>query len=166
MTSNYPTAPDPWAQGEGFGAQPARPTAQLGSPADESAPATFPTYQPQGGELEPLGTAPAQFPGATRFQPTYGQSNPYSLGEAPEHPNATTSLVLGIIGLFFPIVSPFAWYLGGRGRRDMREQPGRYRESSSLTAGWVMGIIGSLLLMLGVLMMVIMLGAFILFAAS
>ena len=30
----------------------------------------------------------------------------------PEHSQATTALVLGILGIFFSILAPFAWYIG------------------------------------------------------
>ncbi len=46
----------------------------------------------------------------------------------------------------------------------MRQYPGRYRESSSLNAGWVMGIISSCLLILGVLMIALFILAMLLFA--
>jgi len=42
-----------------------------------------------------------------------------------------------------------AWFLAARGKREMREQPGRWAPSPMLTAGLVMGIIGTALLALG-----------------
>jgi hypothetical protein len=46
--------------------------------------------------------------------------------------------------MVLPILAPIAWVIGGRGRREMRQYPGRWAPSGSLTAGWVMGIIGTL----------------------
>jgi hypothetical protein len=78
----------------------------------------------------------------------YGYSNPANLSE---HPNATLSMVLGIIGLvFFQLLSPVAWYLAAKGRREMAMSPGRWRPSGSLTAGFVLGIIGTVFLGLAV----------------
>jgi hypothetical protein len=87
----------------------------------------------------------------------------YGYGEPPatsDHPNATTSLVLGILGLvFFQPLAPIAWYLAAKGRREMAAYPGRWRPSGALTGGLVLGIIGTALLALlalGLLIMVFM----------
>jgi hypothetical protein len=90
-------------------------------------PAMYETYQPY--------TPPAPAP----------YTYPLTLTAAPEHPSAVTSLVLGILGLFvLPILAPVAWVIAGRARRDLRQYPGRWAPSGSLTAGYVLGIIGSL----------------------
>ena len=105
--------------------QPAYPQQQASAPAPE--PAMYESYQPY--------TPPA--PVVYSYAPT--------ITSAPEHPSAVTSLVLGILGLFvLPILAPIAWVIGARGRREMRQYPGRWAPSGSLTAGWVMGIIGTL----------------------
>jgi hypothetical protein len=73
----------------------------------------------------------------------------YGYGGQPStpHPNAVTSMVLGILGLvLFTPLAPFAWYLAARGRREMKLDPARWAPSPMLTAGLVMGIIGSLLM--------------------
>ena len=68
-----------------------------------------------------------------------------------EHPNAVLSLVLGIIGLLFlQVLSPVAWYVAAKGKRQMAESPGRWRPSGTLTAGLVLGIIGTIFLGLAV----------------
>ncbi len=85
----------------------------------------------------------------------YGYSNPANLSE---HPNATLSMVLGIIGLFFfQLLSPVAWYLAAKGRREMATFPGRWRPSGTLTAGFVLGIIGTVFLALGAAFLLVML---------
>ncbi|MGV8907669.1 MAG: hypothetical protein ACOH1Y_01700 [Propionicimonas sp.] len=91
----------------------------------------------------------------------------YGYGQPPaasDHPNATTSLVLGILALvLFPLLSPVAWYLAAKGRREMAAFPGRWRPSGSLTAGMVLGIIGTALLGLvglGVMLMMVALVSF------
>ena len=86
----------------------------------------------------------------------YGYSSPANLSE---HPNATLSMVLGIIGLvFFQLLSPVAWYLAAKGRREMAMSPGRWRPSGSLTAGFVLGIIGTVFLALGAVFILIFIG--------
>ncbi len=159
----------PWASGEGFGVprpQPQRreepptleqPTSDF--PADPTVAYTNPTLQPHD-PAEPSGWSQPQRFGALAPQPeypspasayTFGQRMAYGMpGELPEHPNATVTLVLGIVGaaalfIAFPFISPVAWYLGSRARRDMRYDPGRYRPSGALTAGYVLGIIGTLI---------------------
>ena len=76
---------------------------------------------------------------------------PYHFSEPvpPEHPNATPALVLGILGIvgFWPL-GPVAWFLGAKGRRDIRRNPGRWRSSGTLTAGVVLGAITTTLLAL------------------
>jgi hypothetical protein len=75
----------------------------------------------------------------------YGYARPAYF--APEHPNAVLSLVLGLAGLFVvPIIlSPIAWVLAARGRRDIAAYPGRWANGGALTAGFVLGIIGTII---------------------
>ena len=81
----------------------------------------------------------------------YGYSNP---ANASEHPNSVISMVLGIIGVFFfPLLGPVAWYLAAKGRRELAAFPGRWRPSGMLTAGFVLGIIGTFFLALGAIFM-------------
>ena len=54
-------------------------------------------------------------------QPPYGSYPPNQYGPppygfgAPEHPQATTVLILGILGLVLcQLISPFAWIMGNR----------------------------------------------------
>ncbi len=75
----------------------------------------------------------------------------YGYGGRPTapHPNAVTSMVLGILGLVvFTPLAPVAWYMAARGRREMRYDPRRWAPSPMLTAGMVMGIIGTALMVL------------------
>ncbi len=84
----------------------------------------------------------------------YGYSNP---ANNAEHPNAVLSMVLGIVGLlFFQLLSPVAWYLAAKGKREMNAFPGRWRPSGSLTAGYVLGIIGTVFLALGGVFLLVM----------
>jgi hypothetical protein len=86
----------------------------------------------------------------------YGYTNPANLSE---HPNSVLSMVLGIIGVFvFPLLGPVAWYLAAKGRRELAAFPGRWRPSGMLTAGFVLGIIGTVFLALGAMFMLFFIG--------
>lgn len=163
----------PWADGDGLGEvrptpQPA-PTAQP-APTQPAAPSPWQPVHAEPAEQahpEPAGWSAPQYFGAQApqapLQPApplqFGQRVVYSFGAAPEHPNAATSMVLGIVGLvtmffWFPFVSPVAWYLAAKGRREMAREPGRWRDSGKLTAGFILGIVGSVLSAFAVLAMV------------
>jgi uncharacterized membrane protein YjgN (DUF898 family) len=81
----------------------------------------------------------------------------------PTHPSATTSMVLGIIGLvsilvcggLLLILSPFAWALGAKAVREIDASPGSYSGRDRAQAGRILGIIGSVLLVLGVLAIIL-----------
>lgn len=65
-----------------------------------------------------------------------------------EHPQGTTILVLGILGwVLCPICSIIAWVMGSGAKKQIRA--GMYRESGSLTAGYILGMVGSILAILG-----------------
>jgi len=89
--------------------------------------------------------------------------------KAPEHPSATTAMVLGIIGLvgilfcggITLVVSPFAWVIGGRALREIDAEPGRYGGREMASAGRVMGIVGTGLLVLAVLIVLAVIGLFV-----
>jgi hypothetical protein len=73
----------------------------------------------------------------------------------PDHPKATSALVLGIIAVagaftcFLPVVvAPIAWVLGARARREIRSAPQQWGGESRATAGMVLGIVGTVLLVL------------------
>lgn len=86
----------------------------------------------------------------------YPQPMPYGYGPVlPDHPQSVTVFVLGLLSLFFGgVTGPFALVMGRNARREMAQAPGRYRDSGLLTAGWVMGIIGTVLLVLTVLFVI------------
>ena len=70
-------------------------------------------------------------------------------------------MVLGIIslgGMFvcgLPIVlAPFAWMIGGRAVKEIDANPGRYSGRDQAQAGRIMGMIGTALLVLGVIALV------------
>jgi hypothetical protein len=135
------------------------------------------TQQPYGQPQPPYGHQPYQQPYA---QPGYGQPPAYGYPPAgahpgyppyagfhpvlPNHSQATLSMVLGIIGLAGGLLfcgvgllaSPFAWALGRNALKEIRASQGRLGGESSAKAGMVMGIIGSVLLVLVVLGLILL----------
>ncbi|MEO5708557.1 MAG: DUF4190 domain-containing protein [Nocardioidaceae bacterium] len=85
----------------------------------------------------------------------YGQAPGYPVQFAPEHPQATTSLVLGIIGLVLcSVVAPFAWRLGKRTLDEIDASQGQVGGRGAAQAGYVLGIIGTVVLGLALLVIV------------
>lgn len=101
----------------------------------------YPPYG--GGEQHPYGQQP------------YGQQ-PYGYAPPQDHPQATTILVLGILGLVLcQVLSPFAWVMGNRVVREIDASGGRVGGRGSANAGRICGIVGSVLLGITVLIFVI-----------
>jgi hypothetical protein len=115
-------------------------------------PHTPPPYQ-QAGQPDPYGQ---------RYGQGYGQPYGTFTPAPPNHPQATTAMVLGLVGvlgIFFLcgltlVVSPFAWALGRNSLREIEASQGRLGGESSARAGMIMGIIGTALLGLGLLMII------------
>lgn len=79
----------------------------------------------------------------------------------PKHPDATTVLVLGILGLVLcGVLAPFAWVMGNKALREIDANPGRVDGRSEVNAGRILGIIGTVLLGLGILAAVALFGLF------
>jgi hypothetical protein len=160
-----PSAPGV-APGAGPGAVPPpyNPYDPAGPYAGSQAPPTAPMGQPgpYGGQgfTPPPNPYPAPHEYAIPQSPYGGPYQPaYAGGQLAEHPSANTAMVLGIVGLASIVVcagvllvlSPAAWVVGARAVREIDAAPGRYSGRDKAQAGRVMGIIGSILLVLGVL---------------
>ncbi|AXT86698.1 hypothetical protein C6I20_01230 [Aeromicrobium sp. A1-2] len=80
----------------------------------------------------------------------------------PNHPQATTAMVLGVVGLtgfavcvtFF--VAPIAWILGRKAVKEIDASAGKYGGRSEAKAGMIMGIIGTGLLVLALAFIALM----------
>jgi len=115
-----------------------------------------PYGQPYGQQYPP--PPPGYGPPAPGYPP-YGAFTP----PAPPHPQATTAMVLGIVGLVgvFLIcgltlfVSPFAWSLGRSALKDIQASQGRLGGETQARAGMVTGIIGTILLFLAVVAIIL-----------
>ncbi len=76
----------------------------------------------------------------------------------PKHPQATTVLVLGILGLVLcQVLSPFAWSMGNKAQKEILANPGAYSGDSEVNAGRILGIVGTAILGLALLFLVAML---------
>lgn len=98
----------------------------------------------------------AQPPEPSNLVPVDHFSQPVYYGGPPVHPQATTTLVLGVLGLVaFPPLALGALWLGRKGRAEVRANPSAYRDSGALNAGWILGIVGSVLCTLYIMLMVL-----------
>jgi uncharacterized membrane protein YjgN (DUF898 family) len=75
----------------------------------------------------------------------------------PKHPQATTVLVLGILGLVVcQVLGPFAWSMGNKAQKEMLANPGAYSGDGEINAGRILGIISTAILGLVLLFLVAM----------
>jgi len=104
-----------------------------------------PWGQPGPSGYPPPGYPALPPPGAGYYQPP-----------APAHPKATLALVLGLVSVVgglsvcgIPLlVSPFAWVTGHRVLNEIRASRGHLSGEASAQAGMVLGIIGTVLLVI------------------
>jgi hypothetical protein len=89
-------------------------------------------------------------------QPTvpYGQPQMYA-PILPDHPQATTVLILGIVGIVAcGLAAPFAWVMGNRVVAEIDASGGQLGGRSSANAGRICGIIGTIIIGLSLLAVV------------
>jgi hypothetical protein len=74
----------------------------------------------------------------------------------PDHPQTTTILVLGIIGIVAcQVTAPFAWVMGRRALAEIDQSGGQVGGRSQVQVGYILGIVGSVLLGIAVLVLVV-----------
>lgn len=151
-------------QGANQPSQPAQPSPQQNPYEQQTSPYPQPgqpyQQQPYGGQQGYAGPGYGQQPYG---QPAYAYGGPVA-GQA--HPSSTTAMVLGIIGLagilfcggITLVLSPFAWAIGRRAVREIDAEPGRYSGRDQAKGGQIMGIIGTVLLVLGIVALVAFIG--------
>jgi hypothetical protein len=84
-------------------------------------------------------------------------SGPPSYVPAPDHREATTVLVLGVLGLVLcQVISPFAWAMGNRVVREIDASGGRVGGRGLANAGRVCGIVGTLMIVGAVLLVYVL----------
>jgi TRAP-type C4-dicarboxylate transport system permease small subunit len=80
-------------------------------------------------------------------QPEWGQPQP-----VPRKSQATTALVLGILGLVCcGVLAPIAWYIGKQELQAIERGEAPAGGQGSAKAGQILGIIGTVFLILGIL---------------
>lgn len=106
-------------------------------------------------------------------QPPYGQPYPPGYGQpfaprVPDHPQALTAMIVGLIslvgglamaffccGLGLPLLGgPFAWYAGAKAKREIAAAPESYGGQSYAVTGMVTGIVATVLLIIGIIAIV------------
>ncbi len=123
----------------GYGYPPAPGPAYAHPNAAVPYPPSFPGYPPAG--YPPAGYPPAGYP----------------MQAPPEHPQAVTAMVLGILGLVCcGLASPFAIWTGRKAMNEIDASGGWQGGRGQAQAGFIMGIIGTVLWVLGVLFYVVM----------
>lgn len=136
------------------------------TPAPVYPPATpAPVYPPATSAPAYPPATPAPVYPPVQQQPAYGYAHqPYVPQYLPEphplyqpapmeHPSSTTVLVLGIVGLFMPVLSPVAWYLGHKAKGEVR-RGAPYQWGVTGQVGYYLGMAYTLLMVLGVLMFI------------
>lgn len=110
---------------------------------------------------QPYGQVPPGQPPIGGYPPAaYGYG--YGFSPPQDHPNASTAMILGIVALVGGITcgvplfaAPFAWWLGAKARREIDASGGQQGGRGNAQAGFVMGIIGTILLVLGIVAIVV-----------
>ncbi|KRF16726.1 hypothetical protein ASG90_10765 [Nocardioides sp. Soil797] len=100
----------------------------------------------------PYGAQPAY--GAPNYQPVHVPP--------PQHPSAMTAMGLGIFSLvggftcYLPVLAaPFAWVVGRNTVREIDAEPGRWSGRELANAGRIMGMVATILLVLGLVAVVV-----------
>jgi hypothetical protein len=73
----------------------------------------------------------------------------------PTDGQATIALILGIVGLCCSILGPVALFLGRSSRSRIQASGGALGGYGQATAGWVLGIIDTIFLALGILYVIV-----------
>lgn len=135
-----------------YGAEPSPPPQPGQAPWSPPPPPHQQAPYQQAPYQQPYGQAPYGQPYAAA--PAYG----YGVQQPPEHPQANTAMVLGIASLaglvtcqLLLVLAPVAWVMGSRACQEIDAAPGHWRGRDRANAGRIMGIIGTVLLVLSVL---------------
>ncbi len=128
---------------------------------------SMPSYGSSGSY--PPADPPQSYPGTNPPGGGYGTNpyevNPYQQGQyggyagygpPPNHPQAVTAFVLGLVGVVAcGPVGIGGLVIGSRVRREIDAAPGQYGGRGLATAGWVLGIISVVFMVLAVVFLII-----------
>ena len=110
---------------------------------------------PFGPPQPPFGPPQPPYSGPPPQPPQPGQPPYPPYGGVPQRetaPGAIVALVLGIVGVIFcQVAAPFAWVLGRRAEETIAAEPQRYSRKDLATTGKILGIVGTVLLILAVI---------------
>ncbi len=85
----------------------------------------------------------------SQYPPQYGQP-------PQNHPQATTVLVLGILGLVLcQVLGPFAWSMGNKALREIDASQGAIGGRDTVNIGRILGIVATALLGFAILALVL-----------
>lgn len=106
---------------------------------------------PEGWNQPPGGYGPPPGPYGGGYPQGYGYGMPQQ-----DHPDATTVLVLGILGLVVcGIIAPFAWSKGNKALQEIEASGRTIGGHGMVQAGRICGIVGTILLIFSAVFMVI-----------
>jgi len=104
-----------------------------------------------------------QYPYQPQYQPQYQPYYPPYALPPPDHPQATTALVLGIVGVVVcQVLAPFAFVMGRKAVREIDASGGTLGGRGNAQAGYVLGIVGMVMLGLGLLILLVNVVVFVL----
>ena len=126
------------------------------------------SYPPYDEGSQPPQPPPGQYPGQQPppYPPSGQQGYPppypsYQQGYQPygpqqqDHPQATLSMILGIIGVVVcGFTAPFALVIGRRAMNEIDASGGTLGGRGMAQAGFILGIVGSVFLVLGLLYLI------------
>ncbi|MFT4189472.1 MAG: DUF4190 domain-containing protein [Aeromicrobium sp.] len=74
----------------------------------------------------------------------------------PEHPSATTAMVLGILGVALcQLIAPFGWWMGKKTMNEIDASGGTLGGRGKAQAGFICGIIGTVLFIISTLFLIV-----------
>ncbi|MGI8674897.1 MAG: DUF4190 domain-containing protein [Thermoleophilaceae bacterium] len=112
---------------------------------------THPPQPPPGEPEQGYGQPGYGQQGGYPQQPGYPQQVGGAYAEPPNAPGAVASLVLGLIGITFcGLCAPFAWAQGRKAETAAETSGGAYGGKGMASAGKILGIIGTVFLVLAV----------------
>jgi hypothetical protein len=77
-------------------------------------------------------------------------------GGQVEHPQGTTVLILGILGIVMcQLAAPVAWIMGNKALEEIDRDPLRYSNRSNVNLGRILGMVGTIILAVGAVGMVL-----------